>query len=147
MTLQQLLLTRSEITRVQVILSIGFKSSFVNTNENEVHKVIKNLNAHKTYENSCILTKIKKLNIDLFISSTCQHFNSRISIDEVPSSLKHITVILIYKKRDKCDETNIFQKFMKNNIYNQRYEYFNNKLFLVNLDFIREIVLNTACHL
>ena len=39
--------------------------SFKNTNENEVHKIIKNLNVRKTCQSSEIPTKIIKLNIDL----------------------------------------------------------------------------------
>ena len=49
--------------------------SFKHTNENKVHKIIKNLNVRKTCQGSDIPTKIIKLNIDLFSSFTCQHFN------------------------------------------------------------------------
>ena len=48
--------------------------SFNNTNENEVRKIIKNLNVRKTCQGSKILTKIIKLNIDLFCSFIRQHF-------------------------------------------------------------------------
>ena len=54
--------------------------SFKNTNENEVRKIIKNLNVHKTCQGSDIPTKIIKINIDLFSSFICQHINYSIRV-------------------------------------------------------------------
>ena len=54
--------------------------SFKNTNENEVRKIIKNLNVRKTCQGGDIPTKIMKLNIYLFSSFICQNFNYCISI-------------------------------------------------------------------
>ena len=45
--------------------------SFNNTNQNEVHKIIKDLNIRKTYQGSDIPIKIIKLNINLFNSFIC----------------------------------------------------------------------------
>ena len=53
---------------------------FKNTNENEVCKIMKNLNVCKTCQGSDIPAKIVKLNIDLFSSFICQNFNYCISI-------------------------------------------------------------------
>ena len=50
--------------------------TFKTTNENEVRKVIKNLNVRKSCQGGDIPTKIMKLNIDLFSSFICQNFNS-----------------------------------------------------------------------
>ena len=54
-----------------------FNSVFIfkNTNENEVCKVIKNLNVCKTCQGKDIPTETIKLNIDLFSSFICQHVN------------------------------------------------------------------------
>ena len=98
--------------------------TFKNTNENEVRKIIKNLNVLKTCQGSDIPTKIIKLNIDL------------LSIGKFPNKLKH-AVIPVRKKKHKSDETiyrpvsilpNISKMYDKI-IYNQLYEYFHDKLF------------------
>ena len=73
--------------------------SFKNTNENEVSKIIKNLNVRKTCQGSHIPTKIIKLNINLFSSFICQNFNYCISMAKFPNELKHADVIPVYKKR------------------------------------------------
>ena len=52
------------------------------------------------------LTKIIKLNIDLFSSFICQHFNYCISTSEFPNELKHADVIPAHTKKNKCDKTN-----------------------------------------
>ena len=74
--------------------------TFKNTNENEVHRIIKNLNVGKTCQGSDIPTKIIKLNITLF-SFICQNFNYCISVGEFPNKLKHADVIPVHKKRIK----------------------------------------------
>ena len=73
--------------------------SFKNANENDVRKNIKNLNVPKACEGSYIPTKTIKLNIDLFGSFICQHFNYYISTGEFPNELKHAGVIPGHKKR------------------------------------------------
>ena len=77
-----------------------FNSTFSlkNTNENEVRKIIKNLNVHKTCQGSGIPTEIIKLNISLFSSFICQNFNYCISISKFPNELKHADVIPVHKK-------------------------------------------------
>ena len=71
--------------------------SFKNTNENEVRKIIKNLNVRKTCQCSDIPTRIVKRNIDLFSSFICQHFNYCISIGEFLNELKHPDVVPVHR--------------------------------------------------
>ena len=59
--------------------------SFKNTNENEVRKIIKNLNVRKTCQGSDIPTKIIKLNTDLFSSFICQNFSYCVIIGKFPN--------------------------------------------------------------
>ena len=56
-------------------------------------------NVRKTCQGSDIATRITKLNIDLFSSFICQHFNYCISIGEFPNKLKHVDFIPAHKKR------------------------------------------------
>ena len=104
--------------------------SFKNTNENEVRKIIKNLNVRKTCQGSDTPTKIIKLNIDLFSSFICQNFNYCISISKFPNELKHADVIPVHTKKDKSDKTNYrpinklqnISKIYEKIIYNQLYD-------------------------
>ena len=68
-----------------------------NTNENEVRKIIQNLNVCKTCQRRDIPTKIIKLIKDLLSSFICEHFNYCISIGEFPNELKHADVIPVPK--------------------------------------------------
>ena len=72
--------------------------SFKNISENEVLKIIKNLNLRKTCQGSDIPTKIIKLNLDLLSSFICQSFNYCIRIGKFPNELKHVGFIPVYKK-------------------------------------------------
>ena len=98
-------------TSVVNIKQRKFNSTFIfkNTNENEVRKIIKNLNVCKTCQGSDIPTKIIKLNIDLFSSFICQNFNYCISIGKFPNELKHADVIPVHKKRIKVIKQTIGQ--------------------------------------
>ena len=49
--------------------------SLKNINENEVRKIIQNLNVRKTCQRRDIPTKITKLDKDLLSSFICEHFN------------------------------------------------------------------------
>ena len=83
--------------------------SFKNTNENEVRKIMKNLNVRKICQGSDIPTKIIKLNIDLFSSFICQNFNYCISIVKFPNEIKNADVIPVHKKRIKVIKQTIGQ--------------------------------------
>ena len=113
MTLRWQLLKRFKITQALLISKKKreFNSTFnlKNTNENEVRKIIKNLNVHKTCQGSDIPTKIIKLNIDLFSSFICQNFSYCISIGKFPNELKHADVIPVHKKRIKVIKQTIGQ--------------------------------------
>ena len=120
--------------------------TFKTTNENEVRKIIKNLNVRKTCRGSDIPTKIIKLNIDLFSSFICQNFNYCISIGKFSNELKHADVIPVHKKKDKNDKTNYrpvsilpnISKIYEKIIYNQLYEYFHVKRFPIQSGFRKE---------
>ena len=88
--------------------------SFKNTNENEVRKIIKNLNVRKTFQGNDSPTKIIKLNIDLFSNFICQNFNYRISIGKFRNELKDADVIPVHKKRIKLSASKYTPKHFKN---------------------------------
>ena len=107
-----------------------------------------NNNDRKTCEGIDIPIKIIKFNKELFSSFIYQHFNYCISIGEFPNELKQADVIPAYKRLNVIKLTIdklvylTFQKFMRNlfiiNFMNTLV--INN--FLVNVNFIRGIVLN-----
>ena len=91
---------------------------------------MKNLNVCKTCQGSDIPAKIIKLNIDLFNSFICQHFNLIllalycIGLGEFPNELKHADVTPVYKKRINVIRSfSIRSKISKiyEKIYNQFY--------------------------
>ena len=83
--------------------------TFKHTNENEVRKIIKNLNVRKTCQDNDISTKIIKLNIDLFSSFICKNFNYCKSVGKFPNELKHADLIPVHKKRIKVIKQTIGQ--------------------------------------
>ena len=112
--------------------------SFKKTTQAEVLKVIRDLNTKKSCQTSDTLTKIIKLNSDIFSNLIYKHFNyCIIDKSEFPNDLKHADIVPIYKKNNKCKKENyrtvsilsnlskIYEKLM----YNQLYEYFDNILF------------------
>ena len=132
----------SSAERVQSILNIKKRKlisvfSFRKTTQKEVLKVIQDLNAKKSCQASDTLTKIIKLNCDIFSNLIYKHFNCCIDKGEFPNDLKHADIVPIYKKNSKCKKENyrpvsvlsnlfkIYEKLM----YNQLYEYFDNILF------------------
>ena len=72
--------------------------SFRKTTQEEVSKVIWNLNSKKSCQTSDTPTKIIKLNSDIFSNSIYKHFNYCIDKGEFPSDLKHADIVLGYKK-------------------------------------------------
>ena len=125
--------------------------SFRKTSQEEVSKVIRDLNTKKSCQTSGTPTKIIKLNSDIFSNLIYKHFNYCIDKDEFPN-LKHVNIVPVYKKNNKCEKENyrpvsilsnlskIYEKLM----YNQLYDYFDNILFPVNVASGKGIVLNTA---
>ena len=113
--------------------------SFRKTTQEEVLKIIQDLNTKKSCQTSDTPTptKIIKLNSDIFSNLIYKHFNCCIDKGEFPNDLKHADIVPIYKKNNKCEKENyrpvsilsnlskIYEKLM----YNQLYEYFDNILF------------------
>ena len=95
---------------------VNIKQGEFNTNENKVSKIIKNLDIRKTYQGSDITTKTIKLNVDLFSSFICQHFNYCISVGEFPNELKRVDVIPVNKKR-----INVIKVTISQLVYSQRF--------------------------
>ena len=82
------------------------------------------------------LTKIIKLNSNIFSNLIHKHFNYCVDKGEFSNYLKHADIVPVYKK-NKCEKENdgpvsilsnlskIYEKLM----YNQIYEYFDNIVF------------------
>ena len=102
---------------------------FRKTTQEEVLKVIQNLNAKKSCQTSDTPTKIIKLNSDIFSNLIYKHFNCCIDKGEFPNDLKHADIVPIYKKNNKCEKENyrpvsilsnlseIYEKLMYNQLY------------------------------
>ena len=111
--------------------------SFRKTTQEEVSKVIRDLNTKKSCQTSATPTKIIKLNSDIFSNLIYKHFNYCIDKGEFPNDLKHADIVPVYKKNNKCEKENyrpvsilsnlskIYEKLM----YSQIYDYFDNILF------------------
>ena len=125
--------------------------SFRKTSQEEVWKVIRDLNSKKSCQTSGTPTKIIKLNSDIFSNLIYKHFNYCIDKGEFPN-LKHVNIVPVYKKNNKSEKENyrpvsilsnlskIYEKLM----YNQLYYYFDNILFPVNVASEKGMLLNTA---
>ena len=81
--------------------------SFRKTTQEEVSKVIRNLNTKKSCYTSDTPTKIIKLNFDIFSNLIYKHFNCCIDKGEFPNDLKHADIVPVYKKNDKCEKKTI----------------------------------------
>ena len=69
-------------------------------------KVTNNLNIAKTGQVNDIPTKVIKINKDIFANFIMDHFNYYIANGEFPDKLKHVDVIPVHKKYEKCNKTN-----------------------------------------
>ena len=72
----------------------GKSFTFRETNSNEVIKLIKTLNINKACQNTAFLTKIIKLNADLFANFIFRNFNYCLQKDEFPCVHKHADLYL-----------------------------------------------------
>ena len=81
----------------------NFKSifSFTHTSEIEIKKVIIGINVYKTWQLKDILTKIIKMNTDIFANFICLHFNYCIDIGEFPQEFKNADILIPVDKRKK----------------------------------------------
>ena len=73
--------------------------SFRKTTQEEVLKVIQDLNAKLSCQKSDTPTKIVKLNSDIFSNLIHKHFNCCIDKGKNPNDLKHANIGPIYKKK------------------------------------------------
>ena len=80
--------------------------SFRKTTQEDVSKVIRDLNTKKSCQASDIPTKIIKLNSDIFSNLIYKHFNYCIDEGEFPNDLKHADIVPVYKKNNKCEKEN-----------------------------------------
>ena len=80
---------------------LGSVFSFGKTTQEEVMKVIQDLNAKKSCQTSDTPTKIIKLNSNIFSNLMYKHFNYWSDKGEFPNDLKHSDIVPIYKK-NKC---------------------------------------------
>ena len=111
--------------------------SFRKATQEEMLKVIHDLNAKKSCQTSDIPTTFIKLNPDIISNLISKHFNCCIDKGEFPNDLKHDNIVPIYKKNSKSEKENYrpvrilsnFSKIYEKLMYNQRYEYFDNILF------------------
>ena len=79
---------------------------FRKTTQEKLLKVIQYLNAKKICQTSETLTKIIKLNSDIFSNFIYNSFNYYTDKDEFPNDLKHADIVPIYKKSNKCKKEN-----------------------------------------
>ena len=110
--------------------------SFENIYTDAVMKVINNLNVAKSFQINDILTKVIKMNKDIFANFIMNLFNYCTAYGEFPDELKQADIIPVHKKNEKCDNTNyrpvsiltniskIYEKFK----YNQLSKYFDSLL-------------------
>ena len=124
--------------------------SFRKTTQEEVSKVIRDLNTKKGCQTSDPPTKIIKLNSDIFSNMIYKHFNYYIDKGEFLNDLKHAEIVPVYKKNNKCEKENYrpvsilsnLSKIYKKLMYNQLFDYFDNTLFPSQCGFRKGIVLN-----
>ena len=106
--------------------------SFNKVSQEDIMKVISEMDITKTSQNNDTPTKIIKYNKDIYANFICSHFNSCLDLGEFPEALKNADVIPIYKKKEKSLKENyrpvsilsniskIYEKLM----FKQLYEYF-----------------------
>ena len=106
--------------------------SFRKVTQEEVSKIIRNLNTKKGSQTSETPTKVIKLNSDIFSNLIYKHFNYCIDKGEFPNYLKHANIVPVYKKNNKYEKENYrpvsslsnLSKIFERLMYNQLYDYF-----------------------
>ena len=111
--------------------------NFKKASSTEVEKVIDNLSIVKACKKDDIITKVIKINKDIFAGFITKDFNNCVDKGVFPDDLKHADVTPIHKKKDKSDKTNYacklirpvsilpnISKIYEKLIYNQLYDYF-----------------------
>ena len=93
----------------------------------EVEKVINNLSIVKTCQKDNILTKVIKMNNDIFAGFIAKDFNNCVGKGVFSDDLEHVDVTPVHKMKDRNDNTNYrsviirtnVSKIYENLIYNQ----------------------------
>ena len=62
------------------------------------------MNIVKAWENADIITRILKLNADLFANYISRNFNYCLEEGELPSAVKHTDAVLVHKKIEEMIE-------------------------------------------
>ena len=109
------------------------KFSFNFETKNKILAEIHNLDKKKACQESDILVKIIKDNIDIFSELILHNFNNSLFDATFPSELKKADVTPIFKKKDRNNVENYrpvsilpnFSKIYERCLYDQMYKYFN----------------------
>ena len=124
--------TQKKIPAKNLALLFDSVFSFQKTTQAEAENIIGDLNIRKSCQISDILTKIIKVNFNIFV-----HFDFCIDKGNFPNELQHADIFPVNAKKRKCEKENyspgsmlsklskIYEKLM----YNQLSEYFDTILF------------------
>ena len=120
------------ISKVKSLIRLSFESTYTDV----VMKVINTLNVAKTCQVNDIPTKVIKINKVIFANFITNHFNYCIANGEFPDELKHVDVIPVHKKNEKCNKTNYravsiltnISKIYEKLLYDQVSKYFDSLL-------------------
>ena len=108
--------------------------SFLAVSENDVCRVIRNIDSSKAYQKDNIPPKILKENADVLSSFLKDVINLNLVKGEFPRNLKNADIIPIFKKLDRNSKSNYrpvsilptLSKIYKKLLYQQMYDYFDN---------------------
>ena len=115
----------------------GYKTqnvSFHIVSQNDVYRVIKNIDSSKAYQKNNIPPKVLKDNADVLSSFIHDNINQNINKGKFPDNLKNADITPIFKKFDCIFKTNYravsilptLSKIYEKILYQQMYEYFDN---------------------
>ena len=108
--------------------------SFLVVSENDVCRVIKNIDSSKAYQKDNIPPKILKENADVLSSFLKDDINLSFDKGKFPGNLKNADITPIFKKVDRNSKSNYrpvsilptLSKIYEKLLYQQMYEYFEN---------------------
>ena len=117
--------------------------------KNKILAEIHNLDNKKPCQESHIMVKIIKDNIDIFSKFIFHNFNNSIFDATFPSEFKNADLIPVFKKKDRNNFENYrpvsilpdLSKIYERCLYDQMYKYFDQN---GNVDFIKALAQNTV---